>query len=158
MPISVARPPEARGLTAPLRRIVRATLAHVACTPGEVTVVLTDDAQLRELNRQYRKMDRTTDVLSFGYSEGERRIEGDLVISMDRVRVQAGRYRVTRGRELARLVVHGALHLAGYDHHAAEERRVMRRAEADVMRAVNVEVNELDRVLAGRAPRARAHR
>ena len=125
---------------------------------GEITVVLSDDAQLRELNRRYRKLDRTTDVLSFGYSEAERRIDGDLVISMDRVREQAGRYRVSQGRELSRLVVHGALHLAGHDHHAAEERRVMRKAEAEIMRSIELEMSQLDRVLRGPERRPRAHR
>ena len=157
MPISVASPPDTRGLTVPLRRIVRAALREAGCTPGEIAIALSDDARLRELNRQYRKIDRATDVLSFAYDEGPSNVSGDIIVSMDRLAVQAKRYRVSRGRELARLVVHGALHLTGHDHHAATERRVMRAAETAVMRGITRDIAALDRVLGG-AAKARAHR
>jgi probable rRNA maturation factor len=143
---------------AALRRIVRVVLQREKRVAGEITVVLSDDAQLRELNRRFRKLDRTTDVLSFGYSGNERRIDGDLVISMDRMAEQARRYKVTRGRELARLVVHGLLHLVGHDHHAPGERRIMRRVEVEIMRSIGAEVGEMDRALRRPVRRARAHR
>ena len=158
MPISVASPPDVRGLTAALRRIVRAVLRREKRVAGDITVVLSDDVQLRKLNRRYRKVDRTTDVLSFGYSGDERRIDGDLVISMGRLAEQARRYKVTRGRELARLVVHGSLHLAGHDHHATGERHIMRRVEAEIMRSIGDEVGEMDRALRRPTRSARAHR
>jgi len=97
--------------------------------------VLTDDAASRDLNRRWRGIDHATDVLSFGYGRNGRRVEGDLVISLDRLRAQAKRYRVTPGRELARLVIHGTLHLAGHDHHRAAERLRMRRIERAALRA-----------------------
>jgi probable rRNA maturation factor len=76
-------------------------------------------------------------------------ISGDLVISLDRVRAQARRYRVSEGRELARLVVHGALHLAGHDHARARERDVMRAQERRALRAAGPEVTKLDAALRG---------
>jgi probable rRNA maturation factor len=139
MPISVATPRSPRGLAAPLRALIRSTLALEGLRAGEIGVVLARDAELRELNRRWRGIDRATDVLSFPYGgPGSRKtpaVSGDLVISLDRLIEQARRYRVSRGRELARLVIHGTLHLAGHDHHRAGERRRMRKAEARALRA-----------------------
>lgn len=163
MPISVASPRSPRGLAAPLRALIRSTLALEDLRPGEIGVVLTGDAELRELNRRWRGIDRATDVLSFPY-EGSRgptvralrsasspQISGDLAISLDRLVEQARRYRVSRGRELARLVIHGTLHLAGHDHHRPAERRRMRLAEARALRAARAAIDRLERV-AGRDP------
>ena len=173
---------------AALRAIVRATLAGVARTPGEIAIVLTDDATLRALNRDWRGIDRATDVISFAYDErgpgetlrprrplgaaagpggarrrgvgaasrrtpgpelladGERstRVNGDLVVSLDRMREQAKRFRVREGAELARLVIHGVLHLAGWDHQRAAERRDMRAQEDAALRACAAAVRMLD--------------
>lgn len=97
-----------------------------------VTVVLVDDPYIRKLNHKYRHLDRATDVLSFGMdddpgSEGE--TLGDVYVSVDRAREQAGRYHVSLDVELHRLVVHGCLHLLGYDHQNASQRKVMREKE-----------------------------
>jgi len=151
MPITVATPRSVRGVAAPLRALVRAALALEGAAPGEIGIVLADDARLRGLNRAWRGIDRATDVLSFPYQEqrvrGRRRISGDIVVSLDRVREQARRFRVSEGEELARLVVHGALHLAGLDHHRPAERLHMRRQERRAMRAGRGSVRLLDRPL-----------
>lgn len=97
-----------------------------------VTVVMVDDPYIRKLNHKYRHLDRATDVLSFGMdddpgSEGENL--GDVYVSVDRARDQAARHQVSLDDELHRLVVHGCLHLLGYDHHTASQRKVMREKE-----------------------------
>jgi probable rRNA maturation factor len=140
-----------RGLTrlAPaLRALVRAVLAGEGRRVGEIGIVLAADAELRALNRRWRGIDRATDVLSFGYEDRPVRVSGDLVISMDRVDAQARRYRVSRGRELSRLTVHGALHLAGLDHQRPAGRRAMRLRENRVLAAAALAVRNLDRLLA----------
>ena len=154
MPISVASPRNASRLAPPLRAILRATLTQEGCTPGDIAIVLTGDPALRELNRRWRGMDRATDVLSFAYAESDPiaaretpHIDGDLIISLDRMTAQAKRFRVTSGRELARLVIHGTLHLAGLDHQKAAERRHMRVREEKALRAVRAQVRALDAVL-----------
>ncbi len=154
MPISVAGPRSARGLSTPLAALVRGALALEGRTAGEIAVRLAGDAELRVLNRRWRGLDRTTDVLSFGYGEEDgaeprsaHGVGGDIVISMDRVFEQARRFRATPGRELARLVVHGALHLAGLDHHASAPRRHMRAREEQALRAGRGAVVALDRAL-----------
>jgi len=159
MPVTVT--PPMRGLAAPLTRLVALALAPEHARAGEITVVFADDAALRDLNRRYRKIDRATDVLSFDYDDpsptpallagagaGRREVSGDLVISLDRMRAQARRYRVSEGRELARLVIHGALHLAGLDHHRAAERRHMRAREEHALARGRAAIDALDRALA----------
>jgi probable rRNA maturation factor len=149
MPISVAsNPPAPKSVAAPLRAIVRAALALEHRVPGEIAIVLRDDHYLRTLNRRWRRIDRATDVLSFPYGDGAaRRVDGDLVISLDRMKAQARRYRVSRGRELARLVIHGALHLAGLDHHETTERRHMRAREEQAMQGSRGAIQRLEKAL-----------
>jgi probable rRNA maturation factor len=101
---------------------------------AEVGLAYADDTTLRTLNSRYRDIDRTTDVLSFTYEDvldehGQRLLEGDIIISVPRLLAQAKRYKVTSGRELARLLTHGALHLCGHDHKRADERKAMRERE-----------------------------
>jgi probable rRNA maturation factor len=137
---------------------VRGTLALEDRRAGQIAIVLAGDAELRTLNRRWRGLDRATDVLSFGddadgaAASKRRTVHGDLAISMDRVREQARRFRVTRARELARLVIHGALHLAGLDHHTASERRHMRSREERALRSGRTEIAALRRALEAAPP------
>ncbi|HKQ58954.1 MAG TPA: rRNA maturation RNase YbeY [Candidatus Eisenbacteria bacterium] len=150
MPISAKSRADLPGVTVPLAALVRAALALEGRRPGELGIVLTGDAPVRELNRRWRGLDRATDVLSFGYDETPGEIvNGDLIVSMDRVIVQAKRFRVTPGRELARLIVHGALHLAGLDHRTAAERENMRARETRLLEAGAAHVRALEKALGG---------
>jgi probable rRNA maturation factor len=150
MPISAKTPRNAADVTAPLAALVRAALAGEGRSPGELGIVLTGDAPVRELNRRWRGLDRATDVLSFCYDDPPGPVvNGDLIVSMDRVIEQAVRYRVSRGQELARLIVHGALHLAGLDHKTMAQRRHMRAREARLLRERAKEVRALERALDG---------
>jgi len=81
---------------------------------GRINLELMDDRRIRELNRRFRKIDRATDVLSFPL--GEDGILGDIAISEAAARRSAKRYKVEYRDELKRLVVHGVLHILGYDH------------------------------------------
>jgi probable rRNA maturation factor len=155
MPVSVIAPRGLAGLARPLRALVAGVLRRERRRAGEIAVVLADDERLRQLNREWRGIDRATDVLSFAYDEREadastRPVRGDLVVSLERMRDQARRYRVTPGAELARLVTHGALHLCGHDHARAGERRRMRAREAAALRGAGAWVRALDRGLAPR--------
>jgi len=103
---------------------------------AELSVVLVSDREMRRLNRRYRGRDRTTDVLAFAQREGDggapEGVLGDVVVSIDTARRQAAERGHTVGREVDRLLVHGLLHLLGYDHErsAAEARRMQRRERA----------------------------
>jgi len=172
MPVSVSAPRGLARLAPALRALVLKVFEGEARRLGEVSIVLSDDELLRQINRDWRSIDRATDVISFAYDErtqdadrpvsrarrnGHPRVNGDLFISMDRVNEQAKRYRVTRGAELARLVVHGALHLCGHDHVRAAERKLMRAREESAFRRARAGARVLDRLLdsarVGRAPR-----
>jgi len=119
LPITIAGPRGTARLRAPLARLVRSTLALVDQRAGEIAITISDDERLRELNRAWRGIDRATDVLSFNYHDPGSPVSGDLVISRERWLDQAKRFRTTPGGELARLVIHGTLHLAGLDRQKA---------------------------------------
>lgn len=144
--IQVNPPFEALVDVALIERAVAGTLAFAGlATPAELSVLITDDAELHQLNRTYRSVDAPTDVLSFGDDAADEqpafvrppdapRYLGDLAISYERVIVQAAEYGHSRERELAFLTVHGVLHLLGYDHErGADEAAAMRAAEQAVM-------------------------
>jgi probable rRNA maturation factor len=147
-----------------LHRTARAALlAALAARPDllppatrrvEVSLLLTDDATLHRLNRDFRGVDRPTDVLSFSQLDGAAPDApdgaappplpggtlplGDVALSVPRARRQAGDYGHAFDRELAYLVVHGLLHLLGYDHEAEDERVTMRREEEAALEAAGL--------------------
>jgi probable rRNA maturation factor len=92
-----------------------------------VNLVFCDNAMVRELNKRYRKLDKVTDVLSFIYSEPD--VLGEIYIATPQAKAQAPRWKNSYYDELRRLVVHGSLHLAGFDHMKAPERKAMRARE-----------------------------
>ena len=114
-----------------LRRAVNAALDYEGYTENtEVSITLTDDAGIHRLNRLHRHIDRPTDVLSFPMEE--KHLLGDIVISLERARAQAGEYGHSFARETAFLCVHSVLHLLGYDHERSpeEEKDMFARQEA----------------------------
>jgi probable rRNA maturation factor len=125
----------AKEVDAELLRRVTTKVLHREEVEGEVglSVVITDDEAVRELNRQFRGVDAPTDVLAFGSGEeddfvmapGEPAYLGDIIISYPRAVIQAEEYGHSIDRELALLIVHGALHLLGYDHVDEAERTEM---------------------------------
>jgi len=129
--------PERRALVARLR----AALAALQLSKSQVTLLLTMDGEIRQLNRDYRKMDRATDVLSFHQQEfrGENDPDchntflGDLVISLETALRRSGKGRLPG--ELARLVIHGHCHLLGHDHKRPTQAMKMRALEARLLRA-----------------------
>lgn len=120
-----------------LAPFARRTLADLGRRGWDVGVLFVDDPAIRDLNRRWRRIDRATDVLSFPAGEGlgPARVLGDIAISVPRAVAQAKRYRVPFDRELQRLLVHGILHLMGYDHKAPAERRTMRALERRLLGA-----------------------
>lgn len=114
---------------------------------GEVSITLTNDEYMHELNREYRGIDRTTDVLSFALNESEEpevtggedfNELGDIIISVERAEKQAKDYGHSVRREMAFLTVHGMLHLLGYDHMEAAEREEMEAEQRFVMEKLGI--------------------
>jgi probable rRNA maturation factor len=120
-----------------LRAAARAALAHQLATPGALTIVVSDDATLRRLNRAFLSEDRPTDVLSFPNAETDletgARYWGDIAISLPAARRHAKAARHPLAAELQLLVVHGVLHLLGHDHAKAREKARMWKAQAEIL-------------------------
>ena len=126
----------------------------------EISLTITDDDGIQELNRQFREIDRPTDVLSFpnvSYDEpgdfsvmdGEQKNDllnpdtgnimfGDIVVNENRVRSQAEEYGHSTNREFAFLIAHSMLHLCGYDHMEEDEAAVMEKKQSDVLNSLGI--------------------
>lgn len=97
---------------------------------GAINYIFCDDAYLQELNYNYLNHNDLTDIISFDYSEGNT-INGDIFISVERVKDNAAMYRVRFEEELLRVMVHGLLHYCGYADKTTAEKAVMRSKEAE---------------------------
>lgn len=141
------------------RQVIPAALDYIGCPyEAELNLLLTTNEQIRQLNAQFRDIDRPTDVLSFpmidydtpgDFSFLENTEEyfnpetgelcmGDIVISKERVVSQAEEYGHSVLREYAFLIVHSVLHLSGYDHMTEEERSVMEQLQREIMNRINI--------------------
>jgi probable rRNA maturation factor len=156
------------GLIAKLEELLHLAGEMEGVTEGEVAVSFVDDKAIHELNKQYRGIDKPTDVLSFAMSEtGEDEIEihyddaaenepdiepgmankedsfieplGDIIISVQRAIAQAEDYGHSVERELGFLFVHGFLHLIGYDHQSEEDEKSMFAKQEDILQKAGLE-------------------
>lgn len=122
-----------------------------------ISIILTTPEQIQQINKQYRNIDKETDVLSFPMyekNELEKMIKenkfdhedvlGDVIISIDKVERQAKEYNHSFERELAYMLVHGFYHLMGYDHIKEEDKSVMRLKEEKVLTDLRIERNEFN--------------
>jgi len=138
-----------------IREIILASLDYEECPyEAEVSVILTDNEGIREINREYRQIDAPTDVLSFPMVDFEKESDfshvedaaedyfdpetgelvlGDIIISVEKVIEQAEKYGHSQERELAFLVAHSMLHLCGYDHMEDGERLVMEQKQEEIL-------------------------
>ena len=148
------------GGTADIQRLIRRSIETAletenVQTPCSVSVLLTDDRQIHEINLEQRGVDAPTDVLSFPMNEltpgafdpdacewdyeTDRAMLGDMVISMERCAEQAETYGHSFAHEVSYLTVHSVLHLLGYDHvDEGEDKRRMRAREKEIMRLLDV--------------------
>jgi probable rRNA maturation factor len=108
-------------------------------------VIIVDNDYIHELNKNYRNIDRETDVITFALEDedtlvlpGEERILGDIYISIEKARSQAEEYGHSLLRELSFLAVHGFYHLLGYDHQTPEEEKVMFGRQEEVLDAYGI--------------------
>jgi len=151
MKVMISNYPEELEFPADIEKNVRAAAEKVGelygVENGEVSVTLTNNEYIHTLNKQYRGIDRPTDVLSFALNESEEpdvedgpdvNVLGDLVISVERAKEQAADYGHSVKREIAFLTVHGMLHLLGYDHMEEEDRIEMEAEQRFVMEKLGI--------------------
>lgn len=126
--------------------VEKVLLEENVLTDVDVYITLTNNAEIHKINKEYRDVDRPTDVLSFPmYERNEilklkentddeiEKILGDIIVSIEKVKEQAEEYGHSFERELAYLVTHGMLHLLGYDHIIDEEQKIMRKREEEIL-------------------------
>ncbi len=117
-----------------LSRLVRRVLEGEAVAGGSVSIALVDDATIQGVNRRYLDHDWPTDVISFRLSDdGAAFLAGEVVVSAERAASVARQFGVDAQAELALYVVHGLLHLCGYDDLAAPDVDAMRRRETEIL-------------------------
>ena len=121
-----------------VRAAVAAAAAMLSTAPGEVSIVLTDDSDMQELNRHWRGVDKPTNVLSFPAPQGAGAMLGDIVIAYETLKRECD----DEGRQflhhLAHLTVHGFLHLVGYDHETDADADAMEALESKIMARMNM--------------------
>jgi probable rRNA maturation factor len=105
---------------------------------GEINYIFCDDDYLLEINQQYLDHDTLTDIISFDYSVGNE-INGDIFVSVERVKENASDYKVTFHEEIQRVLVHGVLHYCGYKDKTESDELIMRAKEEEKMKMFHVE-------------------
>ena len=132
--------------TGKIERVAEICLQEEEIDPkAEIGLMFVDNEQIREMNKTYRDKDSATDVLSFPMYEADEAIDdedeillGDIVISLERAAEQAEEYGHSLEREVMYLLVHGLLHLAGYDHMEDDEKKEMRQREEETMEQIGL--------------------
>lgn len=143
-----------------IKQVVEACIDYEECPyEAEVSVLFTDDEEIRQMNKEFRNIDRPTDVLSFpsieydlpgDFSRLEENVNdsfhpetgelllGDIVISVDRAKAQAEEYGHTLKREIAFLTAHSMFHLFGYDHMEEADRLIMEEKQRGVLEQLEI--------------------
>ncbi|MBT4931972.1 MAG: rRNA maturation RNase YbeY [Rhodospirillaceae bacterium] len=144
--VSISEPEwtTALGNVEELCRVAVKACPHPDAGPGEVSILLSDDEQVRQLNRDYRHQDKATNVLSFANSEDTESLEfaprllGDIVIAYGVTSVEAENEGKTLADHLTHLVIHGMLHLLGYDHQDDAEAGDMEALEVSTLAGLGI--------------------
>ena len=125
-----------------VKKIVK-TICKVEKVKGKhvVSIIIVDNQKIHEINKQYRNIDRPTDVISFAAIDGEETLPeemGDIFISYEKIMEQAKEYEHSILRELAFLVTHGMYHLLGYDHMNQEDEKIMFAKQENILKSINL--------------------
>ena len=112
-----------------LTDVINKTLEHENALNSSFSIIFVSDDEIREINNNYRGIDKVTDVISFDFEDNNmikmpERILGEIYISIPRMKMQAREYNHSEKRELSFLVCHGLLHLLGYDHTKSKEEEI----------------------------------
>jgi probable rRNA maturation factor len=112
-----------------LRRWLENAIREESWVPGAINFIICNDEYLFKMNKKYLKQKMLTDILTFPMAEEGNTVSADIYISIDRVRDNSKKFKVQVKKELARVMIHGILHLMGYDDHEEEGKKKMRDKE-----------------------------
>ncbi len=125
-----------------IQKLVKEVLKEEKVRNAECNIIFVDNEKIHEINREYRHIDRVTDVISFALEDEmenepsaqyEMTVLGDIYISVDRAKEQALEYGHSFLREICFLAIHGMLHLLGYDHQTTEDEKIMFQKQEEVL-------------------------
>jgi probable rRNA maturation factor len=133
-----------------LKKAVRAVVREAGITGGTLSIAIVDDATIWKLNKQYLDHDYATDVLSFTLARNGKRLEGEVVASAETAARVAAQFGWTPDDELLLYVVHGTLHLAGYDDRTGKARARMQAAQRRHLAAFGLEMRDKPKPRRGR--------
>ncbi|RMF57756.1 MAG: rRNA maturation RNase YbeY [Calditrichaeota bacterium] len=119
------------------KHLVQQMIDEESLPASEINIIFVDDPYLRDLHDRFLGDNTVTDVMTFNLGT-EHHIEGEIYISVDRAKDQAREFGVSLQEELARLIIHGLLHLKGYDDATPEEQRLMREKENHYLEKFNL--------------------
>lgn len=128
-----------------LKELLKNVCKDEKLSNGEFNVIIVNEEKIRDLNREYRGIDRVTDVISFALEDDKSfniedyRMLGDIYICLNKVKEQANEYGHSFKRELSFLAIHGLLHLLGYDHMNEEDEKVMFDKQEEVLKRYGIE-------------------
>lgn len=111
---------------------IKSVIAAEKRKPGEINFIFCSDAHLITINRQYLQHDDYTDIITFDYCE-DKKIIGDIFISIERIKENAEKFKVPVNTELHRVIIHGVLHLCGYKDKTPEHKKQMTQREDDCL-------------------------
>ena len=127
-----------------LNDVIKTTLKHEKAEDAYLSVIFVDNKEIQKINKEYRNLDKVTDVISFALEDNNEeiigeRILGDIYISIDKMKEQASEYGHSEKRELSFLCCHGLLHLLGYDHvKSKEEEKVMFDLQDEILSSLDI--------------------
>jgi probable rRNA maturation factor len=122
-----------------LKKLIKYALKHEGLDNVEFDIIFVDNNRIKELNRDYRNIDRPTDVITFALEDYQKiiydkiRVLGDIYISTEKAKEQSIEYGHSYLRELSFLMIHGLLHLLGYDHMNEEDEKIMFRKQEEIL-------------------------
>lgn len=128
-----------------LYKVANYALEYEKVSNAVLNIIIVDNEYIHKINREYRGVDRETDVISFALEDDDTfvklpiRVLGDIYISIDRVKSQALEYGHSETREISFLTVHGILHLLGYDHMNEEDEKIMFNKQDNILSDLKIE-------------------
>lgn len=127
-----------------MKKVIRHALKKENVNNAEFNIIFVNNDRIKEINREYRKKDSVTDVISFAFEDNvdfvddTYRLLGEIYISIDKAREQAVEYGHSELRELSFLAIHGLLHLLGYDHMEEEEEKIMIQKQEEILNEIGI--------------------
>jgi probable rRNA maturation factor len=120
-----------------IHKLISSLMEEFNLTISFLSISFINSARLRDVNKEYLKHDYETDVITFNYSKKIKEIDGEILISFEEAERNAKKYKVTYGKELCRLVIHGMLHLLNFDDKDTKSKKIMKQMENELINRYN---------------------